>query len=148
MEKLLQGKVALVTGASRGIGRAIATKLASHGADVIITHLCSEEQVQPLAEELKNLGGRVYTYQSNAADFNATSELVANVVEQCGKLDILVNNAGITKDNLLLRMGEEDWTEVVRVNLQSCFNAVKAATRTFLKQWFDHQHLFSSGCEG
>ena len=132
--KQLQGKVALITGASRGIGHAIAHKFAVEGADIVFTHLTSDEQGQAWAEALRALGGKVSVYRSDAADFAAVEALVQAVVNEFGRLDILVNNAGITRDNLLLRMNEQAWDDVLRVNLKSCFNTVKAATKTFLKQ--------------
>src|SRR3569832_532472 len=132
--KQLQGKTALITGASRGIGHAIASKFASEGADIVITHLSSDEQSVALEEELQALGGKVRVYRSDAADFAAVASLIQAIVREFGRLDVLVNNAGITKDSLLLRMNEQDWDEVLRVNLKSCFNTVKAATSTFLRQ--------------
>lgn len=130
----LQGKTAFVTGASRGIGHAIARKFAAAGANVVFTHLASDAQGQVLAEELRTLGGEVRVYRSDAADFTAVASLVQEVVREFGRLDVLVNNAGITRDGLLLRMDEQAWDEVLRVNLKSCFNTVRAATSTFLKQ--------------
>ena len=132
--KLLEGKVALVTGASKGIGRSIALRYAQQGAAVAFTYLSSVEKGQALEDELKALGVNAKGYRSNAADFAAAEELVNNVVADFGKLDILVNNAGITRDNLLMRMTEQMWDEVINTNLKSCFNTVKAATRTFMKQ--------------
>ena len=132
--KQLQGKTALITGASRGIGQAIASKFAAEGADIVFTHLASDVRGQALAEELRSLGGKVSVYRSDAADFAAVEALVQEVVRALGRLDVLVNNAGITRDHLLLRMDEQAWDEVLRVNLKSCFNTVKAATKTFLKQ--------------
>lgn len=132
--KLLEGKVALVTGASKGIGRSIALRFAQQGAAVAFTYLSSVEKGQALEDELKELGVKAKGYRSNAADFAAAEELVNNVVADFGKLDILVNNAGITRDNLLMRMTEQMWDEVINTNLKSCFNTVKAATRTFMKQ--------------
>ena len=132
--KLLEGKVALVTGASKGIGRSIALRFAEQGAAVAFTYLSSVEKGQALEDELKALGVNAKGYRSNAADFAAADELVNNVVADFGKLDILVNNAGITRDNLLMRMTEQMWDEVINTNLKSCFNTVKAATRTFMKQ--------------
>lgn len=132
--KQLQGKTALITGASRGIGQAIASKFAAEGADIVFTHLASDGQGQALAEELRSLGGKVSVYRSDAADFAAVEALVQEVVHKLGRLDVLVNNAGITRDHLLLRMDEQAWDEVLRVNLKSCFNTVKAATKIFLKQ--------------
>lgn len=132
--KLLEGKTALITGASKGIGKAIAEKYAEQGANIAFTFLSSVEKGQALEEELKAKGINAKGYRSDASDFAAAEELIANVVSDFGSLDILVNNAGITKDNLLMRMNEEMWDQVINVNLKSCFNTVKAATRTFMKQ--------------
>jgi 3-oxoacyl-[acyl-carrier protein] reductase len=132
--KLLEGKVALVTGASKGIGRSIALKYAEQGAAVAFTYLSSVEKGQALEDELKAQGVNAKGYRSNAADYAAAEELINAVVADFGKLDILVNNAGITRDNLLMRMNEQMWDEVINTNLKSCFNTVKAATRTFMKQ--------------
>lgn len=142
---LLSGKTALVTGASKGIGRAIAVKLAMEGANVAFTYLSSAEKAQTLEEELLALSraedgtdpAAVKTakgFKSDASDFNSAQELISQVVNEFGSLDILVNNAGITRDNLLMRMSEEHWDEVINTNLKSCFNTVKAATRTMMKQ--------------
>lgn len=132
--KLLEGKTALITGASKGIGKAIAEKYAEQGANIAFTFLSSVEKGQALEEELKAKGVKAKGYRSDASDFAAAEELITNVVSDFGSLDILVNNAGITKDNLLMRMNEEMWDQVINVNLKSCFNTVKAATRTFMKQ--------------
>ncbi|MEL6412600.1 MAG: 3-oxoacyl-[acyl-carrier-protein] reductase [Bacteroidota bacterium] len=132
--KQLQGRTALVTGASRGIGRAIALKFAEEGANIVFTHLSNDEQGLALAEELQELGVQVRVYRSDAADFEAVDNLIQEVVQTFGRLDILVNNAGITRDQLLLRMDEQAWDEVIRVNLKSVFNTVKVATKTFIKQ--------------
>lgn len=132
--KQLQGKTALITGASRGIGYAIASKFAAAGADIAFTHLSSDEQGQASAEALRAFGGKVRVYRSDAADLAAVDTLIQEVVREFGRLDVLVNNAGITRDDLLLRMNEQAWDEVMRVNLKSCFNTVKTATRTFIKQ--------------
>lgn len=131
---LLTGKTALVTGASKGIGKAIATKFAEEGANVAFTYLSSVEKGQALATELAAHGTKVKGYRSNAAEFDAAEQLVNDIVNEFGSLDIIVNNAGITRDNLLMRMTEEMWDEVMNVNLKSCFNTVKAATRTMMKQ--------------
>ena len=142
---LLSGKTALVTGASKGIGRAIAVKLAMEGANVAFTYLSSAEKAQTLEEELLNLNqagegsdsAPIQTakgFKSDASDFDSAQELINQVVSEFGSLDILVNNAGITRDNLLMRMSEEHWDEVINTNLKSCFNTVKAATRTMMKQ--------------
>lgn len=132
--KLLEGKVALITGASKGIGRAIALKYAQHGANVAFTYLSSVEKGEALARELEAFGVKAKGYRSDASDFKAAEELVNGVVAEFGKLDILINNAGITRDNLLMRMSEESWDEIMNVNLKSCFNTVKAASRTLMKQ--------------
>lgn len=132
--KLLQGKVALVTGASKGIGNAVAKKFAAQGADVAFTYLSSVEKGEALEKELAAMGIKAKGYRSDASDYAAAEQLINSVVEDFGKLDVLVNNAGITKDNLLMRMTEEMWDTVINVNLKSCFNTVKAATRTFMKQ--------------
>lgn len=132
--KLLSGKNALVTGASKGIGKAVALKFAEEGANVAFTYLSSVEQGEALEKELKELGVNAKGYRSDASDFAAAEELINNVVADFGSLDILVNNAGITQDNLLMRMNEEMWDKVININLKSVFNTVKAATRTFMKQ--------------
>ena len=132
--KLLEGKVALVTGASKGIGNAIAKKFAEQGANVAFTYLSSIEKGEALEKELSSTGIKAKGYRSDASDYAAAEQLINSVVEDFGALDILVNNAGITKDNLLMRMTEEMWDAVINVNLKSCFNTVKAATRTFMKQ--------------
>ena len=132
--KLLEGKVALVTGASKGIGRSIALKYAEHGAAVAFTYLSSVEKGEALVAELEAFGVRAKGYRSDASDYSAATELVNDVVKDLGGLDILVNNAGITRDNLLLRMTEEQWDEIMNINLKSCFNTVKASARTFMKQ--------------
>ncbi len=131
---LLDGKTALVTGASKGIGKAIATAYAQQGANVAFTYLSSVERGQALEAELAAFGTKVKGFRSNAAEFDAAEQLVNDVVTEFGSLDVIVNNAGITRDNLLMRMSEEMWDEVINVNLKSCFNTVKAATRTMMKQ--------------
>jgi 3-oxoacyl-[acyl-carrier protein] reductase len=130
---LLTGKIALITGASKGIGRAIATKFAQEGAQVAFTYLSSVEKGLALEAELAAYGIRAKGYRSDASDFKAAEELVNAVVADFGTLDILVNNAGITRDNLLMRMTEESWDEIMNINLKSCFNTVKAATRVMMK---------------
>ena len=132
--KLLEGKTALVTGASKGIGRSIAIRFAQQGANVAFTYLSSVEKGQALEKELSDLGVKAKGYRSDASDFAAAEQLINDVVADFGSLDVLVNNAGITKDNLLMRMSEQMWDDVINVNLKSCFNTVKAATRTFMKQ--------------
>ncbi|WP_373492891.1 3-oxoacyl-[acyl-carrier-protein] reductase [Aquiflexum sp.] len=130
---LLSGKTALITGASKGIGRAIAIRYAQEGANVAFTYLSSVEKGQALENELNAFGIKAKGYRSDASNFKAAEELVNTVVAEFGSLDILVNNAGITRDNLLMRMTEEAWDEVIGVNLKSCFNTVKAATRPMMK---------------
>jgi len=132
--KLLEGKVLLVTGASKGIGRAIAKRAAENGAKVAYTYLSSVEQGEALARELQEMGIEAKGYRSDASDYIAAEQLIENVLADFGKLDILVNNAGITKDGLLLRMSEEQWDSVLRINLKSVFNLTKAATKSFMKQ--------------
>jgi len=131
---LLSGKTALITGASKGIGKGIALKYAQNGANVAFTYLSSVEKGQALEKELSDLGVKAIGYQSDASDYKAANELVTKVVEDFGSLDILINNAGITMDNLLLRMTEEMWDKVININLKSCFNTVKATARPFMKQ--------------
>lgn len=130
---LLDGKVAIVTGASRGIGKEIAKKYAKEGAKVAFTYLSSEEKAKELENELKANGVEAKGYKSDAANFAQAEELIKNVLEDFGGLDIIVNNAGITKDNLLMRMTEEQFDSVIATNLKSVFNTTKCALRTFLK---------------
>jgi 3-oxoacyl-[acyl-carrier protein] reductase len=132
--KLLEGKNAIITGASRGIGKGIAEVFAKHGANVAFTYSSSEEAANQLEKELQELGIKAKGYKSDAADFKQAEELIKNVAEDFGSIDILVNNAGITKDNLLMRMSEEDFDKVIEVNLKSVFNMTKAVQRTMLKQ--------------
>lgn len=132
--KLLQGKTALVTGASKGIGRSIALKYAEQGANVAFTYLSSVEQGQALEAELAAKGVKAKGYRSDASDYAQAEKLINDVVADFGSLDVLINNAGITQDTLLLRMSEEQWDKVINVNLKSCFNTVKAATKPMMKQ--------------
>lgn len=132
--KLLQGKTALVTGASKGIGNAIARVFAEQGADIAFTYLSSVEKGQALEKELQEKGVKARGYRSDASDSKAAEELINQVAADFGRLDILINNAGITKDTLLMRMTEEMWDEVIRINLKSMFNTIKAATKIFMKQ--------------
>ena len=132
--KLLEGKTALITGTSKGIGRSIAKRFAEQGANIAFTYLSSVEKGLALEKELTETGVKAKGYRSDASDYAAAEQLINDVVGEFGSLDILVNNAGITQDNLLMRMTEEMWDKVINVNLKSCFNTVKAATRTFMKQ--------------
>jgi 3-oxoacyl-[acyl-carrier protein] reductase len=132
--KLLAGKVALVTGGSRGIGAAIVRRMVEEGANVAFTYLSSAEKANALAAELtNNYGVQVQAYGSNAADYAQAETLVSEVVRDFGKVDILVNNAGITRDNLMLRMTEEQWDEVINTNLKSVFNLTKHILKPMLK---------------
>ena len=132
--KLLEGKTAIITGASRGIGRGIAKVYAQHGCNVAFTYSSSVEAANELEKELVPLGVKAKAYQSNAANFEQAQQLIDDVLADFETIDILINNAGITKDNLLMRMGEEDFDKVIEVNLKSVFNMTKAVQRTFLKQ--------------
>src|ERR1700744_1917044 len=131
--KLLEGKTALITGASKGIGRKIAEKFAEHGANVAFTYLSSVEKGQALEQELQSFGTQAKGYRSDASKFSEAEKLISDIVADFGTLHIVVNNAGITKDNLLLRMTEADFDEVIEVNLKSIFNITKAASKVMLK---------------
>ncbi len=131
--KLLEGKTAIITGASRGIGRGIAEVFAKNGANVAFTYSSSAAAAQELENELTALGVKAKGYQSNAADFNEAQKLVDDVIAEFGNVDILINNAGITKDNLLMRISEEDFDTVIDVNLKSVFNMTKAVQKIMLK---------------
>ena len=132
--KLLQGKVALVTGASKGIGRGIALAFAQHGADVAFTYLSSIEAGQALEKELESHGVRAKGFRSDASSSAQAEQLITDVLEAFGRIDAVVNNAGITKDNLLMRMTEDDFNRVIQVNLNSVFNITKSVQRVMLKQ--------------
>lgn len=131
--KLLAGKTALITGASKGIGRKIAEKFAEQGANVAFTYLSSVEKGQALEEELQSFGTQVKGYRSDASKFNEAEQLINDIVSDFGSIDIVVNNAGITKDGLLMRMSEENWDDVINVNLKSVFNVTKAASKIMMK---------------
>lgn len=131
--KLLEGKTALVTGASKGIGRKIAEKFAEQGANVAFTYLSSVEKGEALEKELQSFGTKVKGYRSDASKFNEAEQLINDIVTEFGALDIVVNNAGITKDGLLMRMSEENWDDVINVNLKSVFNITKAASKPMMK---------------
>lgn len=132
--KLLEGKVALITGAARGIGKAIALKYAQEGCNIAFTDLVIDENGKKTEEEIAAFGVKVKGYASNAADFEACHNVVAEVVKDFGRLDILVNNAGITKDGLMMRMTEAQWDAVINVNLKSAFNFVHAVTPVMMRQ--------------
>jgi len=131
--KTLEGKIAIITGASRGIGKGIAEKFISQGATVVFTYASSDDKARALEAELAAMGGTAKGYKSDAADFIAAQALIDQVVADFGTVDILVNNAGITRDTLLMRMSEEQWDEVMRVNLKSVFNLTKAVIKPMLK---------------
>ena len=132
--QLLKGKTAIITGASRGIGREIAKVFAKNGADIAFTYLSSVEKGEALEKELAQYGTKIKGFRSDASDFASAEQLAKDVVAEFGRIDVLVNNAGVTRDNLLMRMSEEQWDEVIRINLKSVFNLTKACQRTMLKQ--------------
>ena len=132
--KLLESKVAIVTGGSRGIGKAICQSFAENGCDVAFTYNNSKESAENLANELNNMGVKAIAYKSDASSFDDSSKLVDDVISDFGKIDVLVNNAGIKKDNLLMRMDKKDFDAVINTNLSSVFNLTKSSIRTFLKQ--------------
>ena len=132
--KLLESKVAIVTGGSRGIGKAICQSFAENGCDVAFTYNNSKESAENLATELNKLGVKAKAYKSDASSFDDASKLVDDVINDFGNIDVLVNNAGIKKDNLLMRMDKEDFDSVINTNLSSVFNLTKSSIRTFLKQ--------------
>lgn len=130
--KLLEGKVALITGGTRGIGKGIVEMFVSQGADVAFTYAGSKEKAQSLVAEFQD-ASKIKAYQSDASDFQAAQDLVDQVLSDFGKIDILINNAGITKDNLMLRMSKEDWDQIIKVNLDSVFNLSKAVIKPMMK---------------
>lgn len=136
--KLLEGKTALITGAARGIGKAIALKFASEGANIAFTDLVLNDEMaaglEATRKEIEEVGVTCRAYAGNAADFAATEEVVKKIKEDFGTIDILVNNAGITKDGLMLRMTEQQWDAVINVNLKSAFNFIHAVTPIMAKQ--------------
>ncbi len=131
--KLLENKVALITGASRGIGEAIAVKFAEQGANIAFTYLSSEERAKALEERLSAMGVKAIGYKSDAGDFKAAEQLTADVLKEFGSIDICVNNAGISKDNLLLRLTPDQWDDVMQANLKSVYNLTKQVMRPMMK---------------
>lgn len=131
---MAEGKIALVTGAAKGIGRAIALALAAEKVTVVVNYNGSKERAEAVVEEIKALGADGYAYQCNVADTEATRLMVKEIFDRYGRLDILVNNAGITRDNLIMKMSEEDFDAVIAANLKGCFNTIKAVSRQMLKQ--------------
>lgn len=132
--KLLEGKVTLITGASRGIGRGIAIALAKNGSSVAFTFLSSPDKAAELEKELGTFGVKAKGYKSDASDYKSAEDLITNVLADFGKIDAVVNNAGITRDNLLMRMSEEHFDEVIKTNLKSVFNITKAVQKPMLKE--------------
>ncbi|MED3982766.1 3-oxoacyl-[acyl-carrier-protein] reductase [Peribacillus simplex] len=131
---ILEGKKALVTGASRGIGREVALELARQGADVAINYSGSEAKANEVVDEIKALGRKAFAIQCDVANSESVTSMIKEVVEQFGRVDILVNNAGITRDNLLMRMKEDEWDSVINTNLKGVFLCTKAVTRQMMKQ--------------
>ena len=131
--KLLEGKIALITGGSRGIGAAIVKRYAEQGAEVAFTYLSSAEKANAIVAELEAMGTKAKAYKSDASSYQEAEELVKNVMKDFGKIDILINNAGITQDNLMLRMSEEQWDKIMQVNLKSIFNLTKHILRPMLR---------------
>ena len=131
---MLDKKVALVTGASRGIGREIALTLAAQGNFVVVNYNGSEARAKEVVETIENNGGQAAAYQCSISDFNACQEMIQNIIKEYGRLDILVNNAGITRDNLIMRMKEEDFDAVINTNLKGTFNTIRHTARQMLKQ--------------
>ena len=131
---MLEGKIALVTGAAKGVGKAIALALAADGAAVIVNYNGSKDRAEQTVEEIKALGADAIAYQCNVADTKAVDDMIKEIIRIYGRLDILVNNAGITRDNLIMKMTEEDFDAVINANLKGCFNTIKAVSRQMLKQ--------------
>ncbi|MCG7316574.1 MULTISPECIES: 3-oxoacyl-[acyl-carrier-protein] reductase [Brevibacillus] len=131
---MLEGKVALITGASRGIGRAIALKYAEAGANIIVNYSGNEAKAQETVTDIEKLGREAIMIRANVGNTEEAENMVKEALERFGKIDILVNNAGITRDNLLMRMKESEWDEVINVNLKGVFNMTKALTRPMMKQ--------------
>lgn len=131
---LLENKIAVVTGAGRGIGRGIALALAREGAMVVVNYNGSKERAEEVVRTIEEAGGKAAAIQCNISDFEAAKEFFANVVKEYGRIDILVNNAGITKDNLMMKMSEEEFQSVIQTNLAGTFHGVKFVTRPMMKQ--------------
>ena len=132
--KLLEGKVAIITGAARGIGKSVAVRFAQEGCDIAFTDINIDENAEATKKEIEALGVKVKAYASNAANYDETHEVVKEIVNDFGKVDILVNNAGITRDGLMMRMNEQQWDMVININLKSAFNFVHALTPIMMKQ--------------
>jgi 3-oxoacyl-[acyl-carrier protein] reductase len=134
MAKLLEGKTAIVTGAARGIGKAIAIRFAGEGCNIAFTDLAIDDNAKATENEIAALGVKVKAYASNAANFDDTHTVVNGIMKDFGRIDILVNNAGITRDGLMMRMSEQQWDSVINVNLKSAFNFIHALTPVMMKQ--------------
>lgn len=132
--KLLEGKIAIITGATRGIGKGVAEVFAKHGAQIAFTYVSSDEQAKEVEKMLQSYGVKAKGYKSNAADLKQAEQFIADVVAEFGRIDVIVNNAGITRDGLLMRMSEENWDDVINTNLKSVFNITKSALKTLLGQ--------------
>lgn len=130
----VEGKIALVTGGSRGIGRAVALQLAAAGADVAINYSGNEQAAKHVQQEIEKLGRKAIVIQADVAQSSSVKAMIKQVIDTFGTLDILVNNAGITRDNLLMRMKEEEWDDVINTNLKGVFNCIQAVTRQMMKQ--------------
>ena len=140
---MLSGKVAIVTGASRGIGRETALTLAGYGATVIVNYCGSKDKAEAVVEEIKAAGGNAKAYQGDVSDFDVAKEMITSVKKEFGSIDILVNNAGITKDNLIMRMSEEEFDKVIEVNLKGAFNCMKHVKNHVKAEiWTYHQYVF------
>lgn len=131
---MLKDKIALITGASRGIGRAIAITLAGYGAKIIVNYAGSKEKAEEVVKEIKDGGGEAFAYQCDIADFEAVKSMISDIQKEYGRIDILVNNAGITKDNLVLKMKEEDFDTVIETNLKGSFNCISHTIKGMVKQ--------------
>lgn len=141
---MLTGKVALITGAGKGIGCEIAKTLATYGATVVLNYAHSKDAAEQVAEEIRSEGGSAGTYGCDVADFGAVGDMIKNVAKEYGKIDILVNNAGITKDNLAMVMKEEEFDAVINTNLKGTFNCMRHITRQMLRQKSGHIISISS----
>ncbi len=130
----LEGKVAIVTGSGRGIGKAVAMKLASLGANIVINDIPSSDAADETAKEIEAMGREVLVCKGDVRNFDDVSEMVNKTLDKFGRIDILINNAGITRDNLIMRMSESDFDDVIAINLKGAFNCVKAVTRPMMKQ--------------
>ena len=130
----LDGKIAVITGGSRGIGKAIAMKLARLGANIVVNYTSSANQAEEVVESIKNMGREAIAIKANVANFEEVQNFIAQAEEKFGKIDILINNAGVTKDKLLIKMNEDDWDKVIEVNLKGTYNCTKAVSRKMMKQ--------------